>query len=294
MSKITMKPVEAYALESSYIIADGWHTFIVDDSRSIEWTNFGRGWADGGNRECVASTRLYFEWANHFVPCSKVVRRQEGDKKLLADLASGTGGIDFAVNGVCHTLANRILVIADGEADVRKAKGDHHSVFFYGKYGFGLEYFKQLVREAHAKAASEHDIPEQALTTVLSRIDNYLDDELLSWRYIAQEVVKIPVDDLLRKNIQGGLAEARRRLQAYVNEREAIYKKYPGDATRLQTEIKNAILKHGGDYLNFLQNIGYITAQEKDRYLHATEAFLNHFIRSVNQLRAVMLEGTLL
>ncbi len=297
MADITMEPVEAYGMESAYMIPDGWHTFIVNKSKTIEWKNFGGGWKDPRRKELVAETHLYLEWACEFVAPTPVPKTDEVGKKDIPVPNLGMGGIEFAVNGVCHTIANRILAIADSDADVRAAKGDHHAVFFFGKYGFGLKQFVGLVEKAHRDAAEKYTIPAHALDAVKNRIKDYIDSELLAWRYIAQEVIKIPVDDLLRKNIQGGIAEARRRLQAYIDEREKLYKKYQEDhhnKDTLHKEIKAAILKHGGSYLEFLRDIGYITEQEKKDYLRAAEAFLNKFIQAVENLASAVQGGQLL
>lgn len=283
MSKknITMLPVEAYSLPSSYGIKDSSHTFIVaKNDRTIQWTNGGGGWGDSRPKTLVSSTTLYYEWANTFIP------RPTGYSH---------GGIRFGVNGVCHTIANRVLAVANSGADVKKAEKDEYSVVFYGKYGLGLKEFKEKLTESFHETRQAYDLPDSALTGVLSRVDDFLTDELMAWKSIAESVGGIDVDDIVRRS--GGVDIAKRRLSSYIDSREALFDQYLRHQVTengLRQGMKRSIQQHAGNYLDFLHNLNLISQAQCALFHARLDAFLNRFIQGTEAQIAALQNGCLL
>ncbi|MGE4266365.1 MAG: hypothetical protein AB7F25_02910 [Deferribacterales bacterium] len=280
---ISLMTVEAYSLDSAYVVPNSTHSFVVSKSdRSIQWTNFGRGWGTSDPKTLVATVNCYKEWLMTYVPPGT-----EGSR----------GGIHFCVNGVCHTLANRELLVCDASADVRQAAKDEYAVFFFGKYGMGLDQLRQLLVTAYNTVTAGYTDNQNAYNTVMNRLSSYIDDELLAWRKIAIEEAGIDVDGILAKSPQAGLAIARQRLQAYVTAREAIYSDYLAgrlDQHGVQNKIKTTIIQHTSDYLNWLSTIHYISESDRSTYINRISAFLDRYIQSVRAMALHVERGNML
>jgi hypothetical protein len=277
--------VEAHQLPSKFRLDGDSHTYVVtrDKTNIVQWTNKGRGWYAGYPGDIAATNTAYKEWLLEFVPPNNL------DKC----------GIIFGLNGVCHTYANRELLVGSGSADVRTAPKDYASVFFFGKYGMGVRQIKTLLRDSYKKVMVSYSDPYSAFSTVMPKVDNILDDELYAWRQMAIDYGKIPVDDILAKNPAAGCAVARTRLQAFITEREYAYQQYinsgraMGDAAfRQQLIVK--ILKHAGDYLDFLVGIRYVSKSDRDVYMNNIRNFLNLLKSTVEeQIQALVANGEL-
>ena len=103
------------------------------------WNNGGRGGDTAPVKTKVVQTRAYKEWLFDFVPNDKIYKC----------------GISFYVNGVCHTYANRKLLLGEGNVDVRDAPKDYVCVVFFGKYGFGLNQLKRFSQITWCKSAAK-------------------------------------------------------------------------------------------------------------------------------------------
>lgn len=257
--------VEAYSMPSSSYLPQDSHTFVscVED-RSTEWKNHGGGWSDSRPKTREAATMAYREWLMAFVPPGP---------------SCNECGIAFGVNGICHTYANRELLVGAEPADVRSAPKDEYAVLLFGKYGYGIRQLRERLIATHNQTAGG-GAPE-ILTAVLSRVDNRIDDELRAWYKVATQE-GIDVDAILEKNRGGGIATARRRLEALNEEREEIYQHYlQYPATDIRKEIKGVINSHCKDYLNMLHSINYITAAEKERYYNIVDRVLDTMIKTI-------------
>jgi len=278
---ISKMAVEAYALPCTYYLPDTAHCFVVSLDRRICWRNYGRGWDDGGSRTNIANNQSYKEWLLEFVP-------QDNLSKC---------GINFGVNGVCHTFANRELLIGENNVDVHLSAKDYACVFFFGKYGIGLNKLKEILRQSYQQVTRDYNDPYGALNQVLQRVDNYLEDELRAWRLVAIEYGKIPVDAILAKNPVGGLNEASRRLQALINERESLYQQNLDgkiSAVEFKRKYNDLIQMRTDDYLNMLRSINYITESERSMYSNNIKAFLHGFQRSVDlQMEEILKNGVM-
>lgn len=259
MSLVT---IEAYAVPSSTYVQNDSHCFVVTEDKNDCWKNGGRGWKDVTVKTKVVQTRAYKEWLFEFVPPGNINKC----------------GITFGENGVCHTYANRELLLGEDNVDVREAPKDYVAVVFFGKYGFGLNQLKQLLTESYQKVTGSYDDPYGALNKVLNRVDNTIDDELRAWRQTGIEYAKIPVDEILAKNPQGGLAVARSRLRDLISKREKIYQDYVDrkiSDSQLRSNVKALIQAECDDYLNMLARIHYITEEECRTYSDNIRNFLS-------------------
>lgn len=273
-SDMSLVTVEAYSMPSSTYVANDSHCFVITDDKKTCWANHGGGWSDSRKKTKVAQTRAYKEWLWDFVPPDKI----------------DNCGIQFFVNGVCHTYANRELLLGEDDADASKAAKDYVCVVFFGKYGFGLNRLKQLLTESYQRVTGSYNDPYGALNKVLNRVDNTIDDELRAWRQTGIEYAKIPIDEILAKNPQGGLAVARSRMREFIAKREEIYQKYLDkeiDSSDLHDSVKSLIQTESDDYLKMLASIHYITEEECKTYSDNIRKFLSN-VRSI--LRAQQTE----
>lgn len=259
---MSMLEIEAYALSSSSFIPNDSHCYVVsgDESRTYCWTNCGRGWNKDHPGTKVAQTRAYKEWLLEFVPCNDI------DKC----------GLTFCKNGVCHTYANRELLLGEDQADARLAPKDYVCVVFFGKYGFGLKQLKQLLTDSFNRVAASYDISRSVLDTVLQRVDDTVDDELRAWRQTGIEYAHIPIDEILAKSPQAGLAIARSRMRDFIEKREKIYEECaPQGSNVVHQKVKQLIQTESDDYLNMLASIGYISEADRQTYSQNIADFLS-------------------
>ena len=133
MDFITLMPIEAYSMPSSTFVPDDSHVMVINTARDMEWDDFGGGWSDQRTKTLQARTNAYKQWLLNY--CKPA--------------ASPTDtGITFMENGVCHTAANRILIVSDGDTNVRLAPGDEYAILFFGKYGLGISDFKKKLKDS--------------------------------------------------------------------------------------------------------------------------------------------------
>lgn len=267
-SKSDMKlvKIEAYSLDSEYKIPGSSHCFVISDDRKSCWTNYGGGWEDKRKRTKVAENQAYWEWLNTFVPTGSL------DKC----------GIHFGVNGLCHTYAARELLIGRDETDVSKAPKNYVCVFFFGKYGMGLDELKYLLKTSYKNTMASYNDPYNALDEVLKRVDGTIDFELSAWRQVALDYVNIPVDDIMAKDPAGGMAVARSRMRSFINKRENMYQQNKSGLDKL---ICDLIQTESDDYLNMLTQIAYISEKDRKEYSENIREFLSGFINYVQAQR---------
>lgn len=269
-SKSDMKlvKIEAYSLNSEYRIPDSSHCFVISEDRKSCWKNHGGGWNDPREKTKVAENQAYWEWLNTFVPTGEL------DKC----------GIRFGVNGLCHTYAARELLVGRNETDVSKAPKNYVCVFFFGKYGMGLDELKDLLKTSYHNTMASHNDPYNALDEVLNRVDNTIDFELRAWRQVALDYVNIPVDDIMAKNPTGGMAVARSRMRSFINKRESVYQQNKS-SNGLEKLICDLIQTESDDYLNMLTRIAYISEKEREEYSGNIRNFLSGFANYVQAHR---------
>lgn len=269
-SKSDMKlvKIEAYSLNSEYRIPGSSHCFVISEDRKSCWQNYGGGWNDPREKTKVAENQAYWEWLNTFVPTGAL------DKC----------GIRFGVNGLCHTYAARELLVGRNETDVSKAPKNYVCVFFFGKYGMGLEDLKDLLKTSYNNTMASYNDPYNALDEVLNRVDNTIDFELRAWRQVALDYVNIPVDDIMAKDPTGGMAVARSRMRSFIDKRESVYQQNKS-SNGLEKLICDLIQTESDDYLNMLTQIAYISEKEREEYSGNIRNFLSGFANYVQAHR---------
>lgn len=274
-SKSDMKlvKIEAYSLNSTYRIPGSSHCFVVTEDRKTCWKNKGGGWDDSREKKKVAENQAYWEWLMEFVPPNDL------DKC----------GIQFGVNGLCHTYATRELLVGRNEANVSKAPKNYVCVLFFGKYGMGLADLKQILKDSYQNTMVSYNDPYNALDGVLRRIDDTVDFELSAWRQVAIEYIGIPVDDIMAKNPTGGLNTARARMRDFINKRENVYQQNKSTQRNIEKAVKNLIQTESDAYLNMLANIRYISDADRLKYSQNIDNFLNGFVKYVNVQREAYL-----
>ncbi len=265
MSLIT---VEAYAMPSSTYVENDSHCFVITEDKKTCWRNKGGGWEDSRPKTKVAVNSAYKEWMWEFVPPTDIDRC----------------GINFGENGVCHTFANRELLIGESAADASNAAKDYVCVFFFGKYGMGIKKLKQLLTDSYNRTVSSYHDPYNALNKVLARVDNTVDDELQAWRLVGIEYANIPIDEILAKDPYGGLITARSRLESLIEKREKIYQDFvdsgrAGGTEKLYRNVRDLIEGDADDYLDMLASIHYITQSDRQIYAENISKFLNSMMR---------------
>lgn len=275
-SKSDMKlvKIEAYSLDSPFRMLGSSHCFVVTEDRKTCWLNYGRGWSDDPTRKKVAENQAYWEWLMEFVPPSDLDRC----------------GIRFGMNGLCHSYAARELLLGRNDVNVSGAPKNYVCVFFFGKYGMGLDDLKKRLKDSYTKTTATYHDPYNALDEVLRRVDNTVDFELSAWRQVAMEYAGVPVDDIMAKNPQGGLATARARMRDFINKRENVYLQHKNE-TQLSMEraIAQLIQTESDSYLNMLANIRYISEKDKSTYSSKLDKFLRSYIKYVDAQRQAYL-----
>ncbi|GAB6265238.1 MAG: hypothetical protein STSR0001_06830 [Methanothrix sp.] len=138
-----MSILKGYAVATGAPGAD--HTYVKCDNPAFSWPCWGR---DSGGKE-ICSGSGYASVAD------------------CISQPSSHAGIIYAVTGVCHQTANRILFPAE-EVVVSKAGGYSASVLLYGTYGTNLkEWIGRLKKceDANAKRLSESPEIETPITS---------------------------------------------------------------------------------------------------------------------------------
>lgn len=135
------------------------HVFVTS-SKPNNWNCFGGGIEEAKPELEIEQTIGCAEWAQ------LVYGIENEGKGGRRPNASPAAGIVELYNGVCQNAANRILVLADIEKDVRKANGNVFVTLLYGKYGFGIGEFIDSIR----LAAQHENVPDSVLETVEARI----------------------------------------------------------------------------------------------------------------------------
>ncbi len=264
----TIVLTEAYAMPSSTYVPDDSHTFFVTADKKICWANYGRCWNDKGDRIKIADQKSYQEWLNEFCP--------NGDYTKC--------GITFGVNGVCHTVTNRELLIGEDDVDVRNAAKNFVTVSIFGKYGFGLSALKQLITDAYNRANLKVMFPEGILETVLQRIDNTLEDEANAWQQLMNEYFALSLKDIIATH-PDALTKLQEMIKNLLTNRENIYEEYVKNIFEHETfekNIYNLLTSSVTNYITYLSTSNYIDITTRDTALKNATLFFNKLFKVVD------------
>lgn len=124
LASITVDTLSAHTIPT--IINAGWdHVYVISDA-GHKWGCFGRD--NGGTALC---------WGSGDAAFANCLSTPQGQSPVGVPIYAG---ITYAVDGVCHQAANRILYpVGSGGLIVAQAKGYGLSAFLYGTYGRGTK-----------------------------------------------------------------------------------------------------------------------------------------------------------
>ena len=156
--------IRAYSIQTNYYNLGGLkltHVFVVswiNGTWKNNWNCFGTGAECLPNAQQVSEGPAYVKWA---------------------DLINGpdSAGLRNQVTGVCHNVANRLLVLAG--IDVSGADGDAVAILMYGKYGFNVVQYIERVKATANEINSEQPgtISDAEIDDVINRITGGLTEE---------------------------------------------------------------------------------------------------------------------
>ena len=275
---LEFKIVEAYAMPSSTYVPNDSHCFVVSIDRKDCWRNYGRCWDDKGEKIKVAENNSYWQWLIDFCP----------------SLNYQKCGINFGINGVCHTFANRELLIGENSSDVKEAMKNHVCVSIFGKYGFGLAQLKQLLTDSFNRTIKLVEMDESLLPKVLNRVDDFLDDEVEAWYKVFLEYVAMTSIVLDNPKTKKAIQEMIIQL---VESREAFYLKLlDGEYSEQQFKevIKNLLQEKGINFLNTIKLYGLIDDVELANYIKNYKMYLLLVFKAIEeQERSILITGSL-
>lgn len=268
--------VECYACTPSGVMGqDGSHGFVVSLDRKTCWANHGGCWSSYfAERKCVASANMYKEWVDEFMPAN------DYDK----------GGLSFLVNGVCHTYANRELLVTDSGPTMKQSFMDYIIVFFFGTYGLGLKQLKQILKASYERTIKSYSDSGNAYNKVLSRLEPsaFLDDELDAWILVAKHLKINKIDSIMEKPLASRYYAKQRILKVF-EQRERLYEKFLNNdlnSSSLHKEIGSCMINELTSGFDYLLSVSYITKAERDQYLGAINQFFAKFVRQLANERA--------
>lgn len=264
--KMTILKTEAYAMPSSTYVPDDSHTFVVSEDKNICWANFGRCWKDKGDRTLVASQNSYKEWLFEFCPPDNYSKC----------------GIIFGINGVCHTTANRELLIGENDVSVKDASKNFVTVSVFGKYGCGLDILKQLVTDTFNEANATVEMTESMLKTVLARIDNTLDDEVSAWKQLIETYFKLQISNIINEH-SDALEQLKVMVKSLLDGRENEFKQFLLQKYKkvdYQFVIYNLMITNVNNYLDFLLTKNYISSEQNNLAKNNATKFLSSLFKS--------------
>lgn len=256
--------VEAFALASSSFVENDSHAYVKSANGDV-WENYGRS-TDG---ILVAKNTVYKEWLMKFAPPGSAVEC----------------GLEFTVSGVCHTYANRELLIGKQDAHVGKAAKDEVCVMIFGKYGLGKKELLKRLKTSYDAAMETCSDPDHAYDTVIKRVENSAKDEIIAWKKVAVDYGKIPVDEIIAKMPYGAEEEIKSRYLELDCDREALFETYQkgqhsySEFARL---YKASLLSYIMSYLSFLEMCKLISRQNREFYTKNMQRLLDQIFKNAS------------
>ena len=279
--KYSILMTEAYAMPSSTYVQDDSHAFLVSLDRTLCWANYGRCWNGQGDKILVAKQNSYKEWLMEFCPPQDLLRC----------------GIIFGINGVCHTITNRELLIGENDVSVKDATKNFVTVSVFGKYGFGLNELKKLVKDSFDRANLKVMMSQDMLERVLNRIDNTLDDEVNAWKQLMENYFYLKISDIISEH-NNALENLKNMVIILLEKREKIFNDYNNLSVIKRNEYEKQIflllLNNVYSYLDFLLNENYISKEQNNISKQNVVKFFKTLFKVVDgQIQDVELTGSM-
>ncbi len=211
------------------------HVFVCSGDGTHNWNCFGRGCELINKSEELrelenASGSINSEWAS-LIYGSSFEGKTDG---------SPAAGIKERFNGVCHNAANRILVLAGDEVDVRAAFGSAFVTLVYGKFGYDIDAYVENV----SNTAKTLKITDDEIEAVVKRITRGKspEDEF--------DILKNDLDEHFGMHLSSLSDEERSKFDRiygkFQGERVAAYTAEPqtGDCQEFQERFKKHLEPH--------------------------------------------------
>lgn len=260
MSKIQYTKLSAYSHPSTYGGFEDTHCFVLA-STGEKFGNCGGIYTS--EITLVSEGLAYRTWLNKFMPNQTTSVKETG--------------IQFGFNGVCHTYAMREMLLCSNEKNIAVAKGDDLCTLYYGKYGTGLRYLEQRLRESYNEACQSETIPKAYLDKVIQRIYNTVDEETEAWIFALKTYVNIDVLEYFKS--ENDMEYLKNRVKQLMNKREALFETYFDYTGRYFkdgfTEARKSLyMNEFKDYVYYLSDIGYFTRQKADEFYASFKAII--------------------
>lgn len=113
------------------------HVFMAPEDLTLDWNCFGGGVNELRNAQLKKRVReIGFGHGN-----------VEWMRSVYGPVGSAAAGVTNCFNGVCQTVGNRLMAMTKENVDTSKAKGNELVVLVFGKYGYGVADFINLIRK---------------------------------------------------------------------------------------------------------------------------------------------------
>jgi hypothetical protein len=141
---------------------DSEHTFIISEGHNFNC--FGRGAESIPESRVVCETTASAKWAE----------RIYGEFEGSQDQTKPAAGVRVRYDGVCQNAANRLLVLGGDGVDARQTKGNVLATLLYGKFGFNIDKFLEVVTRSGNELVQTGEIDASDVAAVIQRIKSGL------------------------------------------------------------------------------------------------------------------------
>lgn len=274
---LTPVSIEAFAKPTNTYTEGDSHILLVTGDRTYCWPNFStyqlsaQGFhIDPQSRQQVCATIVYKELMLEFANVPHLRLPHASDLHL-------------GINGLCSQLANRQLLFGEGNVDICGAPGCHVNVALFGKYGIALQDLKELIKKTYDKVGQRYQIPEGALESTLSKVDDHINEEEKAWESLFKNNLKMPWDNIKSKKpaISNTLQTM---LQDLINNREGLYNGLQNKSS-FNGPYKDMLKDFVGRFIDKLHQEDLISGLNAVIYKGRGENLLRKFFENIEKQR---------